>query len=253
MGMTWATAGWKMAIVPGFFLAIAAYYQTRRPAETRLFEIVFYAGLWSALPPAGTQLTFAANAMNLPMQSDTFASMDAAIGFRWIDWARFVWDHPMLHWITNQAYGSYMIQPFAAVIILAIFGPPGRNSNLVIATIIAMTITTAVSALVPAVGPANAYGIRTPATEALIALREGQRAGLPYAGIICFPSFHTAMAVLFTAAYRGVPLAFPLAALVNAVMLLSVPASGDHYLVDLLAGIVVALGAQCAADRVSAP
>jgi PAP2 superfamily len=46
--------------------------------------------------------------------------------------------------------------------------------------------------------------------------------------------------VLFTYAHRGVVSFYPVAAL-NAAMLLSIPSEGRHYLIDVFAGVPVAL------------
>src|SRR6185312_2809386 len=61
-------------------------------------------------------------------------------------------------------------------------------------------------------------------------------------GIIAFPSYHAACAVILTYFLRGIPLLFPAAALFNLAMLLATPVIGGHYIVDVLAGVVVAAG-----------
>lgn len=94
LGMSWTPSGWRLALVPSFFLAIAGYYARFRPEEVRLLQIALYVGLWSALPLAGTQLTFITNAANFPMQSTFFAQADSAIGFHWDVWAKFMLDRP---------------------------------------------------------------------------------------------------------------------------------------------------------------
>lgn len=250
LDMSWAVAGWKLAFAPVSLLAIAGYYACFRPDERRLFEITFYAGLWLALPLAGTRLTFIANAANFPLQSELFFRMDRAIGFDWKAWADFVLDRPILHWATTRAYESYAWQPFAVVIALAIFGPARRNANFIVATMTALGMTIAVSTFVPAIEPGYFHGFDTPAAEAMLALRDGQRSDLRYIGILCFPSFHSAMAVLFTFACRGVRFLILPATVLNGLMLLSIPFSGDHYLVDLFAGVAVALAAQWLAGRI---
>lgn len=58
-------------------------------------------------------------------------------------------------------------------------------------------------------------------------------------GLITFPSFHVAAAVLIAYAARGTPLAF-LALVLNLVMAVSALSEGGHYLVDVLAGAAVA-------------
>src|SRR5208283_1718480 len=59
-------------------------------------------------------------------------------------------------------------------------------------------------------------------------------------GLITFPSFHTAVAVLLIYAARGTP-ALVLATVINALMILSTFTEGGHYLVDVVAGAAVAL------------
>ena len=59
-------------------------------------------------------------------------------------------------------------------------------------------------------------------------------------GIITFPSFHAALGVLFPYALRQIKWAFWPAMLVNGTMILSTPVVGGHYLVDVIAGVVVA-------------
>jgi membrane-associated phospholipid phosphatase len=69
-------------------------------------------------------------------------------------------------------------------------------------------------------------------------------------GLITFPSFHTTLAVLFVAALREHRLALVIGAVVNGLMLLSIPSEGGHYLVDVFAGALVAAVAIWAASRI---
>jgi len=59
-------------------------------------------------------------------------------------------------------------------------------------------------------------------------------------GLISFPSYHTVLAVLLTYAHRRSLLLAPIA-LVNGIMLFSIPSYGGHYLIDIIAGAAVAL------------
>ena len=66
-------------------------------------------------------------------------------------------------------------------------------------------------------------------------------------GIITFPSFHAAVAVLLAWAASGIPyLRYPMIIL-NLLMLLSSIPIGGHYLVDVIAGSLVAIGSIVAA------
>ena len=61
-------------------------------------------------------------------------------------------------------------------------------------------------------------------------------------GIITFPSLHAALAVILIAAFWPVPLARWISLVVNALMLAATPIDGSHYLIDILAGIGIAVG-----------
>lgn len=60
-------------------------------------------------------------------------------------------------------------------------------------------------------------------------------------GLTTFPSFHTAAGVVLVYSFRQTRLFFPSAAYA-AVMIASTPVFGGHYLVDLLAGTILAIG-----------
>jgi membrane-associated phospholipid phosphatase len=66
-------------------------------------------------------------------------------------------------------------------------------------------------------------------------------------GIITFPSFHAAAAVLFLWALWSVWWMRPLALIANVGMLLATPMGGGHYFVDVFAGMGVAVLAIAAA------
>src|SRR5207237_10724371 len=77
--------------------------------------------------------------------------------------------------------------------------------------------------------------------EDLVGLRHGSLPSLDIMllkGVIAFPSFHAVLAVLFTYTHRGSRIFRPIAAF-NALMLLSIPSEGGHYLVDIIGGVVV--------------
>lgn len=70
-------------------------------------------------------------------------------------------------------------------------------------------------------------------------------------GLVSAPSFHAAAAVLYIAsAWRAPPLRWPLLAL-NGAMLLATPVEGTHYLIDLILGAVVAVGALAVTDALA--
>jgi membrane-associated phospholipid phosphatase len=67
-------------------------------------------------------------------------------------------------------------------------------------------------------------------------------------GLVCAPSFHTAAGVLY------IVTAWPIARLrwtlvpINLAMLLATPVEGTHYLIDMIAGLIVAVAAYAAVE-----
>ncbi|WP_407070729.1 phosphatase PAP2 family protein [Paraburkholderia rhynchosiae] len=58
-------------------------------------------------------------------------------------------------------------------------------------------------------------------------------------GVVSLPSFHTALAVLFTYSLRKVPWLRRVAVPLNVIMILSTPTQGGHYLADVIAGLLL--------------
>ena len=119
-----------------------------------------------------------------------------------------------------------------------------RSCELLANSILALLLTAVVFALFPAMGPGTAIPeLAKLYLVDLTGLHDGTSSSFDVTkldGIVAFPSFHTALAVLLTHAHRGGVLFCPVAAL-NAVMLVSVPSEGGHYLSDVLAGAAIAV------------
>jgi hypothetical protein len=108
-------------------------------------------------------------------------------------------------------------------------------------------VTMVISGIWPTLGPFAAHG-----GGDVVYLRDvlALRAGGPWhfdllamQGIVTMPSYHTVQAVLLTYAFRRTGLVGYGIATLNVVMLLSISPIGGHYLVDMLAGGALALGA----------
>jgi PAP2 superfamily len=250
----WSGLTWQQPALPALLCApalcfvIAAIYSTVRPQPV-IAEVACYFGLWLVYPVFGTRLTHLANAAGYPLQDEILAGLDAAIGFQWSDWARVISTYSLVVKIQEFAYQSYAWQPALSIIVFAIWGPRGRNRELLTSVLLALIPTVAISIFLPAIGPTDIHGYFTPSGSIVRALRDGSGAQLPYVGIICFPSFHTVMAVLFAVAHRGNRWTFPPFIALNALMLTAIPYTGDHYLTDIIGGTGVAVVALFGARR----
>jgi PAP2 superfamily len=199
--------------------------------------------LWMIGSLLGAILTYAAAALGGPLYDSALDAADAALGFDWMTWCNFIWGRPALHLILALAYVSLLPQILLSVIWFSFRGWEYRNAELLTNFILAILITTAVFHRYPALGPGvGLASFRGAYIDQLIDLRGGRLAMLDVMhlkGVIAFPSFHAVTAILFTYAHRRSG-SFIAVAIVNGLMLLSIPSEGGHYLVDVLAGVTVA-------------
>jgi len=239
-GLKWITPSpWVMVVVPIIVFGSVAVFFSTVFFNRIVVELATYFGLWAAFPISGVRLNYLAATLNFPLQDRLFAHLDSAIGFDWLTWASIAWSHPMFIKILILAYGSNIYQPFFVITIIAIWGPAGRNRELLTSTLFAYLLTVAISAVLPAFGPQRAFGIPSEWDSVLTALRHGTHVVLPYVGIVSFPSFHSSMAITLAASMRGNRIFFSAMSILNGLMLIATVPIGYHYLIDVLAGVAI--------------
>jgi hypothetical protein len=212
-----------------------------------------------------TPLTYIGAAINFPMQDATLLAIDRAMGLDWAAYLNFVDNRPELAEWLNCAYGMITWPLFAMPVILAATGRYRRVEEFTFAFAAALAVTTLLSSLIPAIGTYHQIGIdpstlkHVDAGGYLIAprdlppTREGMLRHLELlnlGGIVTFPSFHAASAVLFAWALWVVRWMRPIALLANGAMLVATPLNGGHYFIDVFAGIAIAVLAIVAARRI---
>lgn len=183
-----------------------------------------------------------------PLVDDTLAYCDGALGFDWVGHALWLARHPWLARILDCAYMSILPQFAVLLVYLAYAGLYRRLSDFCGVLVLTTLIGDAASALWPAAGASKHFAARLPTDVSMLSDFEPLRAGTlrsidigALQGLISIPSFHTILALLFVHAMRGTRLAPPFL-LLNALVLLSTPRFGGHYLVDM-AGGALAYGA----------
>ncbi len=252
-----------VAVYAGFAYA-NAYSRARRDPQ-----VMFVLGSTAQIvlvTVVMSPLTYVAAAANLPLQDANLLALDRALGLDWGGYIHFANAHPLLaDWLS---YGYTMIRwpLFAIPVVLAAAYRYLRLQAFTLAFALALIATTIVSALVPAIGVYQAIGL-DPAGVAnlhpqayldqvrdLGPVRDGALRHLDLfalAGIVTFPSFHAASAVLYAWALWPVRWIRPIAVVANAAMMASTPIDGGHYFVDLIAGVSVAILAIVAACAVT--
>jgi len=200
----------------------------------------------------------------LPLKDSQLNAIDVHMGFTWLGYVRWVNNHFTISLFFTAAYASYNIQGVWLVALLFLRKQSAYAQRFVIISYITGVACALIATVMPAMGAHIFYTIAPEQfqnvsfysawdhSHALAALRapDNHQIAYPGAGIIMCPSYHAVMAVLL--AYISLPfrllrwVIIPL----NITMLLSTPIVGGHYLVDVLAGIALALIAIVIAEKI---
>ncbi len=203
-------------------------------------------------------LNYIGLATSLPFQDATFSSIDKAMGFDWIATLTWVNERPMIAKILTMTYHASVMQMVAVALILGFTNQLRHLQEFTALFAMTSLPVLVISALLPAEG---AYAFYQPAEtlfsnmsevagrwhmEQLASLRAGTFHVLDIKhaeGLVTFPSFHTILAIITAYAFRDTRyLAVPFAVL-NAIVIASTLPEGGHFLIDVIAGGLIALAA----------
>jgi hypothetical protein len=239
-----------IGVLVGAPLALSAVYRRLNRGITNMIANMFEAfALWSAFCAMLLVMSYLAASCAFPLQDVMMERLDRAIGFDWSAWHNAVLKQPILGFLLLGVYSSPMLQALLLTIYFPATGRSARIGELVLLAVVTGVAAMLISAIWPTLGPVAAHG---GGDVVPVYLRDlwALRAGGPWhfelsamQGIVTMPSYHTVQAVLFTYAFRRTGLVGYGIATLNLVMLLSISPIGGHYLVDMLAGGALALGA----------
>ncbi|MCO5130623.1 MAG: phosphatase PAP2 family protein [Xanthobacteraceae bacterium] len=247
----WASFG-PVALATAVFVAGGWFYGTIR-RDRRIADSLTATAQLMSFTAVAAPLSYIAATAELPLRDAMLARWDASLGFDWTAWMTFVASHPLPERILRLAYSSFAVQTIAVLLVLGFSGQSIRL-RVFIAAFIATSLTTVmISAAVPATGPWLFHGVDATMTHGVmpasssswpvfLGLRDGTTVlldGLNSEGIITFPSLHAGFAALFVLALWRTPRIRWFAVALNATMLLATPTNGSHYLVDVVAGLVI--------------
>jgi hypothetical protein len=263
--LTWPslmiTVGY-VAIYAGFAHANARSPKRRDP------QVMFVLGATAQIvliTAIMTPLTYVAASAGFPLQDANLLAIDRALGVDWPSYVAFINDHPALAGWLHVGYAMIRWPIFAIPVILAAKRDYRRIEEFTFAFGAALFVTTVISAFVPALGiyaklpdVAAVYPHVVPlayfdSLRELPLVREGalrQLDLLKMSGLVTFPSFHAASAALYTWALWRARWIRPIAVIANGLMLASCPVFGAHYVIDIIAGVAIALLAIIAARRI---
>lgn len=235
--------------------AVSLYYTVHRPnpqfstlLNCTLFLIAFTAVF--------ALLSYFSASLNLPLRDAQFAAIDKAMGFDWVALLTWTNEHPTIGWTLTLAYMSSIPQLIVVTLILCFTMRTEDVKDYTALFAITGTFVIFAAAIFPAAG-AYIYHAPDPSLfsnlnpdagvwhyEHLLALRDGTLRHIDISlieGLVTFPSFHTALAIITAWAVRNVKYVFPVAAVLNALVIWSTLSEGGHYLIDVIAGAGIAV------------
>lgn len=211
--------------------------------------------LMSLVALFGLLVCYAAAAGNAPLIDAQLVQVDHALGYDWQTYARFCAAHPWLLQVFRGAYSTNLTQPAVIGFVLFAASQESRFEKFVLANVVSVMLTACVFLLLPATTAWTFHGQEALAGKILpdlptttnswlgdlMQIRGGAGRHLTrLSGIVAFPSFHCASAILnIWAVWRVRKARLPFLAL-NLTMVAATPIIGGHYIADLIAGAVVA-------------
>jgi hypothetical protein len=256
-------SAWKAALAIVCSLAISWIYRWLRPDPWISFGARSLAQL-AIILSLGVLLSYVAAATSLPYRDGEFHAIDQWLGLDSAGYLGFLNERPRLYRVISISYASIRLQTVLVVGALVAASKFERLQTYVIAVAVALVMTLAVFIVLPAgniysglnISPADFPNLSLAGAFDHVAPLAAARNHTGYvidfdalAGLISFPSFHTASAIMFAWAV------FPLRKLwwwvfaLNVLMVAGTPVDGGHYFADLGGGAAVAWAAVVLARR----
>ena len=178
--------------------------------------------------------------LDLPLIDGALKHADHVLGFDWSATSDWVARHPMFDLMFSRAYDSIWWQAPLVLLIGSYTRPGERNAEAIWLCVISVLACIILSAALPAIAYPGVKGMKH--IDELRAIRDGHWTLMSVGGggIVAFPSFHAALAVIYIYSVRHYRWALLVSGPLNLVMLASTPTVGGHYLVDVIAGVAVA-------------
>ncbi len=251
------------AVLPGIGLAVlvAGLVIGRRSGNARLTAGALAFLQMTLFTILGVVLTYLLAARAGPLWDAEFSAADARLGLVWPTVFAAADRMPAaLLMLGGIAYHSLVLQMVVSIVLLAGAGRLQRLRTMVAAAILSGTVTVLISGVMPALGnlfdplhykalwPSVAWLDR----DLVLRLRDGtlRQVDLSHmTGIVSFPSYHAALPVILVWGLRPFSRIRAPATVWAGLTIVATPLFGGHYAVDVLAGLVLAIGGLVVATR----
>lgn len=247
---------WRRLPIVAIPLAISGML-ARRYGHPRFGGAVEVVALTYLQGVATIFLLFPLTEMSLPFADPAFALIDHAMGFHWPDLALIFANNKPAYKISEFVYYSMEWQALLIVPLLFLLGHELRAWRFVTSGAIAALVVVIVYPFMPAQGPAVYFGLNPEDLPnygffpwefgpKLAMIQEGSIKKITLEWIfamVSLPSYHAVSAVIFTwSMWPNRWLRWPFAILNTGVAITSIYI-GIHYLVDIIVGFAVGVGA----------
>jgi len=190
-----------------------------------------------------------------PRIDEPLAAIDRALGVDWLELMLFTTSHPALNFIFQVAYSVSLYETLLLMILWGWNDRTRLTEQLCLALVIGGIVTVITWISMPSFGAFTVYTIpTTPALKSALALNAdyarlllhlwthgpGHISPLTVKGLVGFPSFHAAQAIIATWYARKTRFLFYPFLAFNTVVILSTPIQGGHHVVDVIGGLAVA-------------
>ena len=176
-------------------------------------------------------------ATNFPLVDDLLLRADSALGFDWEAWSGWLAHNHLWREALFFAYSSPLWQMLLLGTAHCTRTGNDRNEELICCFMVSLIIVYICAIFFPALGRPGLIGQHH--IDVLVAARSGKVTD--FDGIITFPSFHSALGALLIYSARPIKSVFVGALLLNLLLIAATPPVGGHYVVDTLAGVLVAV------------
>jgi len=183
----------------------------------------------------------------LPRWDGALATADHALGLNWLDMYQWLTRHPAIDAGAHRVYMSLGPEMLILFFALELLGHHNQARAFLLWFMVSGIATIIIGILIPAAGAFVYYHLPVASTTGYVSQWADLRNGtlrtinpLDNQGLVVFPSFHATLAVLCSYAARPLRIVkIPLLVL-NLLIILSSPAMGGHYFIDIIAGVILA-------------
>jgi membrane-associated phospholipid phosphatase len=239
-----------LAAILGTLWGAHCYYRARKDAQRLAVALGLLAILLASGAAAGA-ISQLGLAFGMPLVDARLAEADRLLGFSAPAAIAWLIQWPLVPALLGVAYISSFPLLFGTALVLALWGREGDAWNLCFVFAAAIIFSAICAVLYPAEGAFLYYSIR-PEITAILPSGSGvyHLSAMQYfrnsssitldlmqlQGVVTFPSFHTALALMTAFAWRHYRWIFYPMIAWNSVVIISTIPIGGHYFIDLVGG-----------------